>query len=85
MKKFIIVSLLIVCGCDIPESTHKLNSKIDQRFSVDVVAVFDDPLAYKSTRAVYVLKDKETNKEYIGISGVGISEVSTDGENTIER
>lgn len=84
MKKFIIIGLLIICGCS-PEATHELNSKINQRFSIDMVAVFKDPLAYGNKRAVYILKDKETNKEYIGISGIGISEVSTDGENTAER
>lgn len=85
MKRFIVIGLLIVCGC-VPEATHELNSKIDQRFSIDMVAVFNDPLAYHDKRAVYILKDKETNKEYIGISGVGISEVSAAGKNnTTER
>lgn len=35
---------------------------------------FYDESAYGNVRNVYILKDKFTGKEYIGISGIGISE-----------
>lgn len=46
---------------------------------------FDDD-AYSQVRSVYILKDKQTGKEYIGISGIGISERGshTSGKSTIQ-
>ena len=35
---------------------------------------FYDESAYGNVRNVYILKDKFTGKEYVGISGIGISE-----------
>ena len=38
---------------------------------------FRDNQAYSSFRGIYILKDKNTNKEYIGISGIGIAEIGS--------
>ena len=35
---------------------------------------FYDESAYGNVRGVYILKDRVTGKEYIGVSGIGISE-----------
>lgn len=47
----------------------------DDRFEISRVQVFKDDLAYDNQRAIYVLKDKQTGKEFVGISGIGISEL----------
>jgi len=38
---------------------------------------FRDALAYDNWRGVYLIQDKQTGQEYIGISGIGISEISS--------
>lgn len=40
---------------------------------------FRDELAYENVRAIYVITDKDTGQEYIGLSGVGIVEVGRHG------
>ena len=44
------------------------------KFELKKVQSFSDSAAYGGYRDVYILKDNETGKEYIGISGIGISE-----------
>lgn len=46
-----------------------------QRFVVTRVGVFRDDLAYHDRRGVYIIKDNTTGKEFVGVSGVGISEL----------
>ncbi|URG14030.1 hypothetical protein [Pectobacterium phage vB_ParM-25] len=50
------------------------------------VGIFKDELAYGNRRGVYRIKDQRTGKEYIGVSGIGISEVSnhSNGKQSIE-
>lgn len=45
-----------------------------KRFTVTRVDVFKDSIAYGEKRGVYVITDNKTGKEYVGVSGVGISE-----------
>jgi hypothetical protein len=47
------------------------------RFKLERVQDFQDNAAYNNYRSVYLLVDTETGKEYVGISGVGISEVGS--------
>ena len=44
------------------------------RFTVTRVDVVRDSIAYGDKRGVYVITDNKTGKEYVGVSGVGISE-----------
>jgi hypothetical protein len=48
-----------------------------ERIKIVRTAVFRDDLAYNSVRGVYIITDTQTGKEYIGISGVGISETGS--------
>lgn len=53
------------------------------RFKVKRDGVFEDSLAYNGKRGVYVITDTHTGKEFVGVSGIGVSEIgshSTDGE-----
>lgn len=47
------------------------------RFEVVRVQRFNDALAYGGERGVYVIRDLRTGKEFIGVSGVGISELGS--------
>lgn len=59
-----------------------------QRFVVQLASTFRDDLAYGGKRGVYRIMDRQTRREYIGVSGIGIAElgkhtethVSFDGE-----
>lgn len=75
---------LIFSGCD----EEKRYPGVDGRYPVKNETVSDnssdfllikkqtfyDESAYGNVRNVYILKDKVTGKEYIGVSGIGISE-----------
>jgi len=62
-----------------PENpTMKIDSEYNsERVSVNKIGVFQDNLAYDNVRGVYIITDKKTNKEYIGISGIGITETGS--------
>lgn len=47
------------------------------RFDVTRVGVFYDDIAYDERRGVYVIVDRQTGREYVGVSGVGIAETGT--------
>lgn len=47
------------------------------RFTVTRVGIFADELAYSNRRGIYVIRDKETGREFVGISGVGVSEIGS--------
>lgn len=90
MKKVLAAMILIptlVVGCGTPPEEYnrsvELTSKVPTgeyttpRFIVDRKQIFDDALAYGGERAIYIITDSETGKEYIGVSGIGISEVGS--------
>lgn len=47
------------------------------RIQVSRVGVFADDLAYSGKRGVYIIVDTETGNEFIGVSGVGVSEIGS--------
>lgn len=51
-----------------------LNVVDSDRIVVKRISVIQDSLAYGDKRGVYVIIDTQTGKEYIGVSGVGITE-----------
>ena len=73
---------MIMIGCEnqnLPSVGDGLNQQVTiQRtplhFRLEKVQSFNDDDAYGNVRSVYILKDLETGKEYIGVSGIGISE-----------
>ena len=88
---------LTISGCDgaaerYPSVTGQIQQEqpkyVSNTSEFDLIKkqTFYDKDAYNSTRSVYVLKDKITGKEYIGVSGIGISERGshTSGKSTIE-
>jgi len=55
-------------------TTGSVNSP---RFTVERVGVVDDSLAYGDRRGIYLIRDKQTDKEFVGVSGIGISELGS--------
>lgn len=41
------------------------------------IGVFKDRIAYNDVRGIYILKDSQTGKEFIGVSGIGITELGS--------
>jgi hypothetical protein len=84
MKRATILAALLLVGCspdpDMP--MHKQTRGADSvpmqdsgRIEVTRIGVFRDDLAYNSRRGVYLIRDTKTGAEYLGVSGVGISEI----------
>ena len=55
------------------------------RFTVSRVGVFKDEIAYDNIRGIYIIVDTKTGKEFVGVSGIGISEVGShrSGKSTV--
>jgi len=84
MKIFILLFVFLLSGCDtgpVPaKSTMAVSSQLSadaDRIKVTKMSEFRDALAYDNWRGVYLIQDKQTGQEYIGISGIGISEISS--------
>lgn len=79
---FLLSCFLSGCGpkADTPlslESPSQAGLNSNSRVSVTRIGVIDDEIAYANRRGIYVIKDSHTGKEFIGISGVGITETSS--------
>ena len=74
-----LAALVLVVGCnkqpDTPLSIKDASSIAECRVQITRIGVFKDDSAYNNKRSVYIITDSKTGKEYIGVSGVGISEV----------
>lgn len=68
--------LLAVAGCG-PSVNTPMTDKVTGQFHITRVGVFDDDLAYGKKRGVHIITDTKTGKEYLGISGIGVSEVGS--------
>jgi hypothetical protein len=75
---------LALAGCGSSEQGITIPMQIDSgnvqrldsnsRYEVKRAAVFKDNLAYSGKRGIYEIKDKQTGKIYVGVSGIGITE-----------
>lgn len=88
----LILSLLVVatlCGCgQSPEDSRRVDtngSATHGRFNLQLSETFRDPSAHDGYREVYLLTDTKTGREYVGVSGIGISEVIQSGKTTSEQ
>lgn len=81
MKKLILLAALALAGCDFgstrvdSESRQKMPVNVNDRVQVVKIQEFRDELAYENVRAIYVITDKETGQEFIGVSGIDISAI----------
>lgn len=78
-----LVALGTLAGCDVDEgvkqseNAKKVTILSSDRFKIERVSIFRDRLAYGNDRGVYVITDTRTGQEFVGVSGVGISELGS--------
>lgn len=82
MKRLILIAVaaLALTGCDnstrVPrEQRAAMSVDVNSRVNVTKISEFRDDLAYDDIRGVYLITDKETGQEFIGVSGIGISAI----------
>ncbi len=87
MKKLILILIAFsIAACaDNSDQTNLINSKFESaensdRFTVTKVSKFKDTDAYNQYRCIYLIKDNLKNKEYLGVSGIGVSELGSHPE-----
>lgn len=80
----VLIAALALVGCDGETRTPKeqdikmhVGGVESDRVSVRKITEFKDGLAYDDYRGVYIITDRKTGKEFIGVSGIGISEVGS--------
>lgn len=83
-KAFVVAmfcAALAGCGPDptMQMQTEGAGTLSNADWEVTRAAVFKDDLAYNDRRGVYVITDKRTGRQYIGVSGVGVAEVGRHG------
>ena len=78
----------LLAACSRPDTTMSMSNgpapqtaavpAVNQsRITIHRIGVFEDELAYQDRRGVYAIRDESTGKEFIGISGVGITETGS--------
>lgn len=85
MNKLFLMAVMLLAGCgpeaDMPMHTKDKNAPEvladQQRVEITRIGIFPDRVAYNGRRGVYVIKDTQTGREFIGVSGVGISETGS--------
>lgn len=67
------------CGRPNPDIDLRLvpAQQSSNRIQVERVGVFNDGVAYGNSRGIYIIRDTQTGKEFIGVSGIGISETGS--------
>jgi hypothetical protein len=85
MKAFVATAVITLSGCDDTplrnvDAAEANNGEVfttTGRVSVTRIDQVSDRLAYGGIRGIYVIRDNETGTEYIGVSGIGITEVGS--------
>jgi hypothetical protein len=80
--KFCVVVVAAVClaGCNPPpeglQDQKPIAITLGESSGIQVtrVSTFRDDLAYGGYRGIYIIKDVKAGYEFIGVSGIGISE-----------
>lgn len=95
MKKLFSVLVLGLVGCDMPPLPPEIPLNQVQsnapaatapvsatnRVTITLLGTVNDGLAYSGKRGVYLIIDRRTDKEFIGVSGIGISELGSHQDN----
>lgn len=80
MKRVLCLALLLLVSCG-PERDTEMHISVPRqdsgRFQVERVAVFADDLSYGGSRGIYVITDRGSGQQFVGVSGVGISELGS--------
>jgi hypothetical protein len=86
----LVLLTLILLGCgesqrDMQQTPGETVTSPVARVEIHKIGTFTDKLAYEGGRGIYTIVDKKTGTEFIGISGIGISEtgVHNVGKSTV--
>lgn len=75
MRIFSVTGLVLcVSACTQPTDPMPAAATSTGRVTVERIGVVEDSLAYGARRGIYVIRDRQTGDEFIGVSGVGIAE-----------
>lgn len=85
MKSVLLLIPLLLVGCDesslkevrqydLARESHELRN--DSRFDMRVVDDFYDSNAHHPKRDIFIITDNKTHKQYLGVEGVGVTELS---------
>lgn len=79
-----IIGAVLFAGCLPEPQTQQIELQhrpvaveTGSRIEVTLLSQFTDRLAYSNSRGVYLIVDHDTGAEYIGVSGIGITEVGS--------
>jgi hypothetical protein len=76
-----LIGLVGIIACSPPpptkDSLDTLTTDANSRVTVTRINEFYDSLAYRSRRGIYIIVDTKTGKEFLGVSGIGISELGS--------
>ena len=79
----IIVAALSLIGCEPDQASvnrtnaHDVERPDMDRFVVEKVQTVRDDFAYDGYRGVYFITDTSTGQKWVGVSGIGISELGS--------
>ena len=84
----VLLAALFLGACERPDPNNadhqiawsmgsKLKIQTSERISVTRISVFKDDMAYNRQRGIYIIRDNETGKGFVGISGVGMAETGS--------
>ncbi len=72
------MAALLLAGCSTPATDAMPAAEHSTgRVKVERIGVIGDSVAYQNRRGIYLVTDTKTGTEYIGVSGVGITETGT--------
>lgn len=79
MRNLIFAGMFLLLGCFQGNNQGELviKSDVGSRFEVTRESTFKDDLSYNGWRGVYLIYDRETKKQYFGVSGIGVYQVGT--------
>lgn len=76
--KSILAVALLLAGCaPDPDTPMGAYPALPGRIQIVRVGIIKDDIAYHERRGIYIITDTKTGKEYIGVSGIGISETGS--------
>lgn len=79
MEKLIFIGMFLFSGCfnGNNPADMTIKSAVGSRFEIIRESTFKDDLSYSGWRGIYLIYDKETKKQYLGVSGIGVSEIGS--------
>ncbi len=80
MKSTILIISVFLYGCSPkPDTVMVVTTPLatSARITVNRIGVVEDTLAYDSRRGIYIITDTKTKQEWVGVSGIGISELGS--------